>query len=347
MFELLGTVEGWLAQNRSIALATVTRTWGSAPRREGAKMAVTDEMAMVGSVSGGCIEGTVIEEAVTILKTRQARLLHFGVADETAWGVGLTCGGNVDVFVEPLDYSWWQTLQSVVDNNELAISVTALSGSLTGEKLLLNSSGVVQYATTRLSTEMTRQLCTAAQHAQQSQQKTLDDQTVFIDVVAPKPHLILIGGVHVAVPLQVIARQAGFRVSIVDPRKAFATQERFPDVETILYNYPDKALLQLGLDQNTYLAVLTHDPKIDDKALLTALPAHIPYVGVLSSRRTHHKRVQRLQEAGLSDALIAQIRTPIGLNIGGRKPEEIAVAIMAEIIAVRNGIDMHVSSLAT
>ena len=134
-----------------------------------------------------------------------------------------------------------------------------------------------------------------------------------------------------------MATQVGFRVSIVDPRAAFASKERFPNAANILHSYPDKALPQLGLDRSTYLAVLTHDPKIDDPALITALPANIPYVGVLSSGRTHRQRVARLKEAGLSDELIAQIRTPIGIDIGASTPEEIAVCILAEIIAVRNG----------
>ena len=160
----------------------------------------------------------------------------------------------------------------------------------------------------------------------------------MVDLQVERSHLILIGGVHVSIPLQAMATQVGFRVSIVDPRAAFASEERFPDVANILHSYPDKALPQLGLDRSTYLAVLTHDPKIDDKALITALPANIPYVGVLSSGRTHRQRVARLKEAGLSDELIAQIRTPIGIDIGASTPEEIAVCILAEIIAVRNGL---------
>ena len=166
----------------------------------------------------------------------------------------------------------------------------------------------------------------------------MGESRVMVDIQASRPHLILIGGVHVSIPLQEMARQVGFRVSIIDPRSAFASEERFPNVANIMHTYPDRALPALGLDRNTYLAVLTHDPKIDDKALTTALPAKLPYIGVLSSRRTHEKRVARLKEAGISDELIQQIRTPIGIDIGSSTPEEIALSILAEIVAVRNGV---------
>jgi xanthine dehydrogenase accessory factor len=160
----------------------------------------------------------------------------------------------------------------------------------------------------------------------------------MVDIVNPRPHLIIVGGVHVAMPLQAMARMLGFRVSLIDPRQAFATKERFPDVDSISHEYPTKALAKLGLDKDSYLAVLTHDPKIDDQALISALPANIAYVGVLSSSRTHEKRTARLKEAGISDDLFEQIYTPIGIGLGGMNPEEIALGIMSEIIAVRNGV---------
>ena len=196
------------------------------------------------------------------------------------------------------------------------------------------------YKTDALSHDMLNRLkAAAAADCSKSGIVTLDEgeTRLMVDMQVERPHLILIGGVHVSIPLQAMATQVGFRVSIVDPRSAFASAERFPDAANILHSYPDKALPQLGLDRSTYLAVLTHDPKIDDPALITALPAKIPYVGVLSSGRTHRQRVARLQEAGLSDDLIARIRTPIGIDIGASTPEEIAVCILAEIIAVRNG----------
>ena len=336
MFDIIETVDSWLAQNNPIALATVTKTWGSAPRREGSKMVVSSDMAMAGSVSGGCVEGAVIEEAIAGLEDKQPRLLKFGVADVTAWSVGLTCGGKIHVFVEPLDANWWELLQQRIKNDQLTTTITVLEGDLAGQKAMFGDD--LLYKTYDLTDDHITSLKQIAETTYRSGQMTWQDTEIMVDVSNPRPHLIIIGGVHVAIPLQSFARQLGFRVSIIDPRKAFATPERFPEVETILHSYPDKALLQLGLDRNTYLAVLTHDPKIDDKALITALPTDVPYVGVLSSSRTHEKRTKRLHEAGIGDDLIERIYTPIGIDLGSLTPEEIALGIMAEIVAVRNGM---------
>ena len=338
MLDILETMNRWLAEERAVALATVAKTWGSAPRREGSKMGVNSESAMIGSVSGGCVEGAVVEEALAGLRAGQPRLLKFGVADDMAWEVGLTCGGSIEVFVEPLDKLWWDALAELARKDDFGATVTIMEGERIGDKVLLDADGAVLYRSPNLDDRLLDALKEAAAACNKSGVATASETRVMVDLQVERPHLILIGGVHVAIPLQRMATQVGFRVSIVDPRAAFASKERFPDVANILHSYPDKALPLLGMDRSTYLAVLTHDPKIDDKALIAALPAGIPYVGVLSSGRTHRQRVARLQEAGLSDELIAQIRTPIGIDIGAGRPEEIAVCILAEIIAVRNGV---------
>lgn len=337
MLDILDTVDQWIAQNRPAALATVVETWGSAPRGIGSKMAVTADMAMIGSVSGGCVETAVIEQALEILEDRKPRLLHFGVSDDTAWEVGLTCGGRISVFVEPLDARWWQMVTAEVRANRPAATVTIMEGVNAGQKALFDGSGQALYTSPALAPDTCEQLAQAAQSRNRSGRAAIAEQNVMVDLHFPRPHLILIGGVHVAMPLQAFARQIGFRVSVIDPRQVFATEERFPEVDSILHSYPDKALPQLGLDRNTYIAVLTHDPKIDDKALTTALPSPVPYVGVLSSKRTHELRTQRLLEAGLSQEQIDRIHTPIGIDINAQTPEEIALCILAEIVAVRNG----------
>ncbi|MBC7869862.1 MAG: XdhC family protein, partial [Chitinophagaceae bacterium] len=171
-----------------------------------------------------------------------------------------------------------------------------------------------------------------------SSREQLLGQDILIDVYQPRPRLVIVGGAHVAIALNTIAHLLGFRVMLIDPRRAFATAERFPDVEMISHSYPDKALAEMGITSETYIAILTHDPKIDDPALRAALPANAPYVGVLSSKRTHEQRIKRLTEAGISPELLARIRTPIGIEIGAKTPEEIALCIMAEIVAVRNGV---------
>lgn len=351
MLDILNMIEGWMAADRRVALATVVKTWGSAPRREGSKMGITvspdsDPPAMIGSVSGGCVEGAVVEEAAAGLRDGAPRLLKFGVADDLAWEVGLTCGGSIEVFVEPLDPIWWDALAELAAGDHFGVTITVVEGALIGEKVLLDARGDILFRTQKLSQAQIESMRAVAKSSKKSGLATMDDTRVMVDMQVERPHLILIGGVHVAIPLEAMARQAGFRVSIVDPRAAFASRERFPHVAEILHSYPDKALPQLGLDRSTYLAVLTHDPKIDDKALITALPAGIPYIGVLSSGRTHKQRVARLKEAGLGDELIGQIRTPIGIDIGATTPEEIAVCILAEIIAVRNGLRVDIAGPA-
>jgi xanthine dehydrogenase accessory factor len=336
MLDILQTVDEWLKQKRRIALATVVETWGSSPRRIGSKMAVTHDTAMIGSVSGGCVETTVIEQAVEVLVDGKPRLLKYGVSDDDAWEAGLTCGGKISIFVEPLDEGWWRLVTDYIIRDQPVTTLIQLEGDNAGRKIVVDKDGGVQYNT--MGVAYKEQLAGTALNYQRSQQVVIADINVMVDVFIPRPHLIIIGGVHVAQPLQAFARQLGFRVSIIDPRGVFASLERFPNVDAILHSYPDKALPQLGLDTNTYLAVLTHDPKIDDKALLTALPSPAPYVGVLSSRKTHQARVKRLQAAGLSSELIARIRTPIGVDIEAQTPEEIALSIMAQIITVRNQI---------
>ncbi len=335
MLDIIETINNWRSQNRKIALATVVETWGSAPRRVGAKMAVTEDMAMVGSVSGGCVETAVVQEALDSLENGRPRLLNFGVSDDTAWDVGLTCGGKISVFVEPLDADWWQIISEAILQDQYIVSGIVLEGDNAGQKLTTTADFSITYQT--VSDETAQKIAHASAEVQQSSRHELAELNVMVDVHQPRPHLILIGGVHVAMPLQSFARQLGFRVSIIDPRQVFATEERFPNVDAILHSYPDKALPQLGLDRGSYLAVLTHDPKIDDPALITALPSAAPYIGVLSSSRTHEKRLGRLRDAGVDESLFSRINTPIGLDIGAQTPEEIALSIMSEVISVRNG----------
>ncbi|MBI5930677.1 MAG: XdhC family protein [Chloroflexi bacterium] len=341
MLDILDAVQNWLDEQHPIALATVVNTWGSSPRAPGSKMAVTADMAIIGSVSAGCVENAVIQEAVGSLQDGKPRLLHYGVSDDTAWDVGLTCGGKISIYVEPLDLQLWHLTADLVQQDNAHAAATILEGDLVGKKVLVGSDGATLYASAGLTSNQTAILADAAYQSLQAGQTkpcTVAELNVFIEVHVPRPRLIIVGGAHVAMALQQFARQLGFEVMLVDPRKTFATAERFPDVAQILHTYPDKALPQIGLTNQTYLAVLTHDPKIDDPALRTALPAAVRYIGVLSSRRTHEKRIERLTAQGVDTSLFERIHTPIGLNIGAKTPEEIALSIMAEIIAVKNGV---------
>ncbi|MDD9956191.1 MAG: XdhC family protein [Anaerolineaceae bacterium] len=337
MFDILETVSRWLGEGQQVSLATVVQTWGSAPRATGSKMAVTRDMALAGSVSGGCIEGAVVESALEGMEDGGARMLTFGVSDDEAWDVGLTCGGKISVFVEPLDTTWWSKVSPHVRQHRPATSISLLEGDQSGAKVLLGPGGGLEYRSELLDDSSVETMSRGANA--RSGRHEIEGLVVLVDQHRPGPRLIIIGGVHVAMPLQKFARELGFRVTLIDPRRVFATAERFPDVDEILHSYPDKALRQIGLDGDTWLAVLTHDPKIDDPALLTALPGPAPYVGVLSSPRTHRQRLKRLHAAGLTPEQTSRIHTPIGLEIGSSTPEEIALSIMAEIVSLRSGVN--------
>lgn len=340
MLDVMDTIQTWLNEHRPVALATVVATWGSAPRQAGALMGIGDELRLVGSVSGGCVETAVASEALETLLDGSHRLLEFGVADDMAWDVGLACGGKISVFVEPLDAAWWQVATARVVEDQPFATAVVLTGDSAGQKVAVTADEVI-FTTLALPATQRDALAEVAQAALASgspQRQTVATLDVFVDVYVPRPRLYIVGGAHVAVALSQLANVLGFRVTLVDPREAFATRERFPNVEAISHRYPDELFAEMGLDSHSYIAILTHDPKIDDPALRAALPANVPYIGILSSRRTHARRVERLTSEGIDPMLLQQIRTPIGLEIGARTPEEIALAIMAEIIAVRNGV---------
>ena len=304
-------------------------------------MAVTPPMAMIGSVSGGCVESAVLDEAIETLKDNSPRLLHYGISDDTAWGVGLACGGRVSVYVEPLDQLWWRAALDSVQHNRAALSVTVISGPQTGQKLLYGQDRGVVYQSSGLDAPQGVALAKIAAEAfptqRKTNQQTVGDQILLIDPIRPSPRLVIIGGAHVSQALCRLAEVLGFGVVVIDPRGAFATTERFPAVQSISHQYPDVVLPTLDLDSETYVAVLTHDPKIDDPALQTVLSSPVAYIGVMSSKRSHQLRLDRLTKAGIDSALFARIHTPIGLDVGAQTPEEIALSIMAQIISVRNG----------
>ncbi|CAG1006958.1 partial putative xanthine dehydrogenase subunit A, partial [Anaerolineae bacterium] len=272
MLDILDTVQNWLNGKHPIALATVVHTWGSSPRPAGSKMAVAADMVIIGSVSAGCVENAVIQEALDGLHDGKPRLLQYGVSDDTAWDVGLTCGGKISIYVEPLDPQFWHLTADLVRRDSPHAAVTILEGDLAGQKVLVGSDGAVLYASAGLASNQTAILADAAHQSLKTGQTkscTVAEWNVLIEAHVPRPRLIIVGGAHVAMTLQKFAQQLGFEVMLIDPRKAFATVERFPDVAQILHTYPDKALPQIGLTTETYLAVLTHDPKIDDPALIT------------------------------------------------------------------------------
>ncbi len=336
MLDILEKVSEWVAEGSPVALATVMRTWGSSPRREGAKMAVSTNSRLVGSVSGGCVEGAVVEAAQEVLAGGTARCLHFGVSDDSAWSVGLSCGGALDVWLELLYPDRWRAMEEAYQNDRNTTFVSTVNADRAGASLVLEMERIVWSLAEHPEDVMdlldaTRELVKTAPSGIVS----LGDTEIFIDHERARPKLIIVGGAHVARALSQMAILLGYRVILVDPRRVFASKERFPELTEIHHDYPDRVFPQIGLDSRTSVVVLTHDPKIDDPALIAALPSPAPYVGVLSSKKTHRTRLKRLREAGVEEELLRNIRVPIGLDLGGRLPEEIALAILAEITAVR------------
>ena len=343
MRDVLPDIDRWREQGKPVALATVVQTWGSSPRTVGAKMAVTADGGMTGSVSGGCVEGAVFEEGTEALKTGRAKLVHFGVADETAWEVGLACGGSIDVFVQPLDAEIYKAIRDALVTERPLVSATVVKGpaALMGNGIVIDEQAGIIGAIGSGLDEPVIAAARAALAAGQSQHLPLTAEAetaeLFIEVMLPSPVLIAVGGVHMSVALTALAKTLGYRTVVVDPRKAFGNANRFPHVDQLIQEWPDDALKQTGLTRSTAIAMLTHDPKLDDPGLKIALPSPAFYVGALGSKGTQAKRRQRLLEEGITEEQMARLRGPIGLDLGGRTPEEVALAIMAEIVAARNG----------
>ena len=308
------TALAWYREGIGAALATVVQTWGSAPRRVGAQLAIGGDGRIEGSVSGGCVEGAVIVEAIEAIEAGDHRLLEFGVSDEDAFAVGLACGGTIRVLVEPVGTVLPEDMLADLVAARAARKPVAYVADLEAKTRRLDTTGhETRFRMDRSGFE--------------------EDSRTFVTIHNPPLRLIVVGAVHIAQALVPMARIAGYDPVIVDPREAFASEARFPG-ETLLHDWPDDAVASLGLDGRTALCLLTHDPKLDDPALEKALGAGVFYIGALGSTRTHAKRVARLVEKGFTEAQIARIHGPIGLDIGAASPAEIAVSILAEMTRV-------------
>ena len=303
----------WVQAGEGAALATVIETWGSAPRRVGAQLVVSGAGAMEGSVSGGCVEGAVVIEALDALQDGVSRLLEYGVSDGDAFAVGLACGGTIRVLVEPIGAGGMP-----VDMLADLVAARAARRPVAYEVALDGS---------------TRSLVTQghADRFRADRSGLSDDGKTFVAIHNPPLRMAIVGGVHIAQHLEGMARAVGFDTYIIDPREAFGSEARFPGA-LVINDWPDDALRDLGVDARTALVLLTHDPKLDDPAIGLALAAGPFYIGALGSSRTHAARRARLEEAGFQPAQIDMIHGPVGLDIGASGPAEIAVSIMAEVI---------------
>ncbi|TDI62779.1 MAG: XdhC/CoxI family protein [Alphaproteobacteria bacterium] len=311
--EILQTAKDWQDEGRQVALATVSRTWGSAPFPVGSQLAADDQGNFMGSVSGGCIEGAVIAEARGAIKDGKIRNLEFSVSNEDAWEVGLACGGTINIFVEPAPAE----LPDILAASDAGHSIALTTNLADGAHQLFNANNAPDDIAKAMRDDRSRPL--------------EDDQ--FVRVFNTPRRLAVIGAVHIAQELVPIAQKAGFDVTVIDPREAFASEERFPGV-TLSHDWPDEAMRKFAPDRRSAIVTLTHDPKLDDPALDVALPSDSFYIGALGSKRTQAKRVARLTEAGFTPEQISRIHGPIGLDINAQSPAEIAISIMAEIIGV-------------
>lgn len=343
MRELLVEIDRWQQRNEEIALATLVAVRGSAPRLPGARMCLTRSGRMSGSVSGGCVENDVFERALQVLDSGRPVVASYGIADEFGFQVGLSCGGSIDVLIEPFAAAEaWQALREALENERpAALGIGLAPAPLLGRKLAVLGDETVVGS---IDADVDRQAAAEARRLLLEGGTRLvgvpwrgQEATVFVEAFLPPLRLFIVGATHTAIPLCRMAKGLGFRVTVVDPRGTYATTERFPGADEILRARPEEVLDGATLDAYSYVVILTHDPKFDLPTLSRALRSEARYIGAMSSRGTHEKRKAELRQEGFTETDFDRIRAPIGLDLGGRTPEEIALAILAEILAVRYG----------
>jgi xanthine dehydrogenase accessory factor len=338
MRDLLTDHDRLAAEGRPVGRAVVTSVWGSAPRPEGSSMLATADGTMAGSVSGGCVEGATATEIGEAIRRGTPKLVTFGVTHERAWEVGLACGGTIKVFVEPRVRP---EVLAAARGPGGEVVATVIDGPGAGVGLRIFEDGRIEGRLEGVPPDPVREAALQALRREVSATATVDvggaPATVFLEVFPRQPRLVIFGGVHIAVALVPLARALGYRTIVADGRPAFLTPERFPDADQCILAWPEEAFAQIGLDASCYVCILSHDPKFDEPALQLALRSPARYIGAIGSRKTQSTRRDWLRSEGFSDAEIARVHGPIGLELGGRQPAETALAILAEMTAVRYG----------
>ncbi len=366
MIELLDDLDRWHAAGRRVALARVVDIDGSGPRLPGAAMAVSEDGEVAGSVSGGCVEGAVVTEALELLRTGERRVVSFGYGDDDAFAVGLTCGGTVHLFLEPLpapspeststdtggaDRALYVALADALRGQRPAVLATVIEGPRRGAKLLLEPGEPVigTLGDADLDRVVGRDALgeldtgtNVVRHYGEHGEARETAVSVFIESFAPPPRLLVFGAVDFTKALVRVAKVLGYHVTVCDAREVFATSRRFPQADEVVVDWPHRLVERVqaegpALGPRDAVCVLTHDHKFDIPAIQAVLATDVGYLGAMGSRRTHAERVDRLHAEGVTDEALARLMAPIGLDIGGRTPEETAVAICAEMIAVRTG----------
>ena len=357
MRELLDDLARWRAAGKRAAVARVVDIEGSGPRDPGAAMAVNEDGEVIGSVSGGCVEGAVLTEGLSVLRRGEPRLVTYGIADEDAFAVGLTCGGTIHIFIDPPDATG-EAIEAALRTGEPAALATIIEGSgpgvggvpvKPGAKLLvrpgaepiggLGDADLDRVVTRDALGELEAGRTGVRHYGLHGEARREEGVAVFIESFAPPPRMVIFGAIDFTAALARLGKVLGYHVTVCDARPVFATPARFPMADDVVVDWPDRYLKANGADlgPRDAVCVLTHDPKFDVPAILAALATQVGYLGAMGSRRTHAQRVDRLREAGVDEAGIARVMAPVGLDIGSRTPEETAVAICAEIIALRTG----------
>lgn len=331
MVEHIGQLEKWLESGKKLAIARVVSTWRSSPRPSGSSLIVTEDGEMMGSVSGGCVEKAVVARALAVMESGESELAGYGVADEDAWEVGLSCGGKLDVFIQPFfDIALWTELQEAAEKKEGCILLTSLDGQ--GENILI-SPNVPGNKFDESDLDESLKLYSLRKNGTIE----IGDQRYFQHSLPPKPKMILIGSAHIASELTSLAHLYGFETALIDPRDTFAKKTHFESNPGVVHvNWPQEVLPDYSLDRDTYVVILSHDPKIDDEALKLVLRSKVRYVGALGSKKTHARRVARLLGYGFTEEEIARINAPIGISINSHSAAEIALSIIAQVIQSKN-----------
>ena len=353
MKDLLQTIDTWQADGLAIARAVVVRTFGSSPRREGATMLRADDGRLAGSVSGGCIEGAAATRMEDAQASGRQRVVRFGVSDEQAWDVGLACGGTIDILVQPrIPPAAIEAIRATaVGRSGGRAIVTSLPAGTPGPSMSGSELGptadmeapLVVYDDGRTegslgdgdSDARATEAALAALARGASTTLEMGEHQVFVEVYPVRPRLVIVGAVSVAMSLTHLAHDLGYETVVIDGRAAFATEERFPDADQLVVGWPDEVADEIGLAPGDAVAVLSHDPKFDEPAIVEALRRGCRYVGAIGSRKTQRERRARLLERGATPQQLDRLRGPIGLDLGGREPVETALAIMSEIVALR------------
>tara|TARA_A100001015_G_scaffold284516_1_gene351083 strand:+ start:3169 stop:4137 length:969 start_codon:yes stop_codon:yes gene_type:complete len=301
----------WLKENKKIAIATVISTWGSSPRPVGGQMTIDQSGEIIGSVSGGCVENAVIAEAKNAIEKQELIIKDYGISNDLAWETGLACGGELKILIQPLEIQD-KILIEVARNLNKRKQVTLITNCKNGVRKIVKH------------------------HHPDSKEKSYfdKDKNIFYHAFIPKQRLFIIGAVHIAQSLISMAKICGYEIFLIDPREHFANKKRFPKCN-IINDWPDEALKNFDLNTSCHLITLTHDPKIDDPAIIKALESDFGYIGSLGSKKTHNQRIDRLNKIGINKSILSKIHGPVGLDISSKTPEEISISILAELIRFR------------